>query len=126
MTVMMVMMSVHMKYASRATIAFALALGISVVHITHVASLAHNHASTLTAIHACVRGCSHSSLGLTGSLVVEKFTQPPDSGSGENTEDIALVVVKLRRCFSAEGEEIVTEEGLDPREREMGQFRAVG
>ena len=52
-------------------------------------------------------------------LLVEEFAEAADARAGEDAEDVALVVVKLRRGFAAEGEEFVAEEGLDAGEGEV-------
>ena len=48
-------------------------------------------------------------------LLVEVIAQSADPGTGEHAEDVALVVVKLRRRFTAEGEQLVEQEGLYAR-----------
>jgi len=56
---------------------------------------------------------------------VEVSTKTSDSLAGKNSENIALVFSKLWWRVSAKGLEIVTEEGLHPRQTQMCKFLAV-
>jgi hypothetical protein len=47
------------------------------------------------------------------------------ANTAEDTEDFPLMIVKLRRCFTAEGEKVVAKESLDAGERKMRQAGAV-
>ena len=60
-----------------------------------------------------------------GLLLVEEVPQPGDPRAGEDAEDVALVVVKLRRGLSAVGQQFVAQEGLYAGEGEVGKFGAV-
>lgn len=67
-------------------------------------------------------GCGDA---LGGGGLVEVVAEAGDAVAGEDAEDVALVVVKLRRGVAAEREEVFAEEGLHAGERKVGQLRAV-
>lgn len=58
-------------------------------------------------------------------LCFQVLAEPRDSVAGEDAEDVALVIVKLRRCVTAEAQEIVAEERLNASEGEVRELRAV-
>jgi hypothetical protein len=53
------------------------------------------------------------------------LAEPRDSVAGEDAEDVALVIIKLRRCVTAEAQEIVAEECLDASEGEVRELWTV-
>lgn len=53
------------------------------------------------------------------------FAKSRDAVAREDTEDISLVIVKLRRSVAAEAQKIVAKEGLHASERQMGEFRTM-
>lgn len=58
-------------------------------------------------------------------FAVQIISETPDTIAGEDAEDVTLVVVKLRRSFAAEEEQLVTEEGLHACQAEVGELRAI-
>lgn len=58
-------------------------------------------------------------------LVVEMIAQSCNAVAGEDAKDVALVIVKFLRSFTAETQEFVAKESLHAREREMCEFWAV-
>jgi hypothetical protein len=53
------------------------------------------------------------------------LAEPRDSVAGEDAEDVALVIIKLRRCVTAEAQEIFAEECLDASEGEVRELWTV-
>ena len=53
------------------------------------------------------------------------LAKPGNSVAGEDAEDVTLVIIKLRRCVTAEAQEIVAEECLDTSEGEVRELRSV-
>jgi hypothetical protein len=62
---------------------------------------------------------------LTLAVGVEEDAQTGDADAAEDTENVALVFVKLGWCFAAEHEEVVAQKGLDASETEVGEARAI-
>ena len=56
---------------------------------------------------------------------VEVFTKTRDTGTGEDAEDVTLMLVELWRRFSAVDCQIFSKEGLDTGQTEMSEARAV-
>ena len=79
-----------------------------VFHIAKLAALVANDAAR----HAFRRGCVR---GRGDLLVIKEFAQTADAGAGKDAEDVALVVVKLRRGLAAESEQFLAKESLDAR-----------
>jgi hypothetical protein len=55
----------------------------------------------------------------------EVLAEAGHAAVAEDAEDVALVVVELRRGFAAEDGEFFMQEGLDACEREVGETWAV-
>ena len=58
-------------------------------------------------------------------LCFQVLAEPCDSVAGEDAEDVALVIIKLRRCVTAKAQKIVAEECLDASEGEVRELWAV-
>lgn len=63
--------------------------------------------------------------GCVSFLLVEVVAQAGNASTREDAEDVALVVVKLRRGLSAVDQQLVTQEGLHAGQREVCELRAV-
>ena len=58
-------------------------------------------------------------------LCLQVLTKPCNSMAGEDAEDVTLVIIKLRRCVTAEAQEIVAEKCLNTSEGEVRGLWAV-
>lgn len=70
----------------------------------------------------------HGSVGLirlVGFFLVQVVPETRHSIAGKDAEYVALVFVELWRCFSAEHEQIFTQEGLNSGQTEMCEAGAV-
>lgn len=72
-----------------------------------------------------VAGCGRAMVVVVGFCLVEVLTKAADAGAGEDAEDVALVVVKLRRRFAAVAEKVFAQESLDASEGEMCELWAA-
>lgn len=86
-------------------------IGIHIAEFAGVPAKIANHATAVT--------------GLIRFLRIEVFAETADPGTGEDAEDVPLVVVKLRWGFAAEGKKIVSEEGLHASQGQVGELWAV-
>jgi hypothetical protein len=76
-------------------------------------------------VHRTVSVTERICIDIVTAIGVHEDAETLHTDAAEDAEDVALVLVELGRCLAAEGEEVVAEEGLDAREREMGKTRAV-
>lgn len=58
-------------------------------------------------------------------LLVQEITKTRHPSPRENAEHVALVIVKLRWCFSAECQDLVGQERLHSRQTQVSEFGAA-
>jgi len=91
--------------------------GIIAIAVTYFGSHGRAPTTSATIAHHCVIKATYASVRTAGHhassscncsrsrsclLVMQEFSQASYAWSGENAEDVTLVIVKLRRRFTAE------------------------
>ena len=104
----------HRPRRNRRTPRRMIAMHIHIQHgtIRRLGSRARHLLVVVEAHFAAVYYARRGGAGSCGGFV-EVVAEAGDAVAGEDAEDVALVVVKLRRGVAAEGEEVFAEEGLD-------------
>lgn len=93
--------------------------------LTHQIDVAGRDIRSIVVEVGLIEHCAVSLVWLGSCFLVEVAAETRDAGTGEDTEQLALMFVELGGRFTAEGEQLLAKEGSDTSEREMCQARAV-
>ena len=103
--------NIHINNRRSAHIAITLQISLIDISLTHIASdktACHTPSATVRSRVASTSATVRSQL----LLLVQELAESTDARAGEDAEDVALVVIKFRGRFAAEGEEVFAQEGL--------------